>query len=101
MAILDWQAEHIDAPALDPVLHHAYRVKTSETITTHTVMNVATIDEVQTEEIISANVPSHQDPGGAERAQRILHRLVGVTVVLAIGLLQAVAVEVMITRKQS
>lgn len=101
MAILDWQAEHIDAPALDPVLRYAYRVKTSETTITHTVMNVATIDEVQMGEILSVSAPSHQVPEGAEQGQRILHHLVEVTAEWATGLLQAVAVEVMITRKRS
>lgn len=101
MAILDWRAEHIDAPALDPVLHHAYCVKTSETTITHTVMNVATIDAVQMGEISSANAPSHQAPEGAERAQPILHHLVEDTVVMPTDHLQVVVVEVMIMWKQS
>jgi len=99
MAILDWQAEHIDVPALDPVLHHAYRVKTSEITITHTVTNVATIDGVQMEESSSVNAPSHQAPEGAERAQRILRHLVEGTAVMPTGLLQVVVVEVMIMSK--
>lgn len=101
MVIPDWPAEHIDAPALDPVPHHAYRVRTSETTTTHTVMNVVTIEEVPMEEILSANAPSHQGPEVAARAERILHYLVEGTAVLVTGLLRLVAVEVRITSKLS
>lgn len=62
-------------------------------------MNVAMIDEVRMEGIISANAPSHQDPEVAERAQRILHHPVEGMAVMPTGLLQVVAVEVMIMLK--
>ena len=94
--ILDWPAEHIDAPALDPVLHHAYRVRTSETTTIHTVMNVVTIEGVQMEET-SAIALSHRAPEVVDQAQRILRHRVEGTAVLVTGHLRAVAVEVTIT----
>lgn len=99
--IPDWPAEHTGAPALDPVLHHVYRVKASATTTTHTVMNVATIEEVQMGGISSASDLSHQGPEVAERAQRTLLHLAEVTVVSATGPLLVVAVEVKIMSRQS
>lgn len=101
MVIPDWPAERIDGPALDLVPHHGYRARISETTTTHTVMNAATIEEVRMEETLPANAPSHQVLEVAERAQRILHHLVEVMAVLVTGLLQAVAVEVTTTSKPS